>query len=40
MALSQIWDNPEPAEMKSSVNPNAEKVEDVSHTVDWDDIEI
>jgi hypothetical protein len=30
MALSQIWDNPEPAEMKSSVNPNAEKIEDVS----------
>lgn len=39
MALSQIWDNPEPAEMKSSLNP-AEKVEDVSQTVDWDSIEI
>lgn len=39
MALSQIWDNPEPAEMKSSLNP-AEKVEDISQTVDWDDIEI
>jgi hypothetical protein len=39
MALSQIWDNPEPAEMKSSLNP-AEKVEDISHTVDWDSIEI
>ena len=40
MALSQIWDNPEPAEMKSSVNPNAEKIEDVSQWVDWDSIEI
>ena len=40
MALSQVWDNPEPAEMKSSVNPNAIKVDDVSKTVDWDDIEI
>jgi hypothetical protein len=26
--------------MKSSVNPNAIKVDDVSKTVDWDDIEI
>jgi hypothetical protein len=25
--------------MKSSLNP-AEKVEDISHTVDWDSIEI
>lgn len=39
MALSQIWDNPEPAEMKSSLNP-AEKIEDVSYSVDWDSIEI
>jgi hypothetical protein len=26
--------------MKSSVNPNAEKIEDVSQWVNWDDIEI